>query len=156
MVEKKKSKPDYTKFMKKPAPLEQVEPPAGESSDFKPAIPLEDEIPLAEILPTQEENGSEELADIRYFETVSEEEHHSSEQSQDMELIPAPDFYDVTDKRSPEQRSKIVSPESPRKSHPTDDAENIGILLQQLCAFLPPPVPVFIAPILLALLFLAF
>ena len=158
MTEKKKNKPDYTKFMKKPAPLEPIESPAIEPVDSEPEFSPEDEIPVAEILSSDEQNGPEEGSDIRYFEAVSTENHLESEQSLKQtpapQPIPEPTF--VRDKRARVTPGKSVSSDSSRKTHITESAKAIDAPTQQVSAFQPPPMPVFIAPILLALMFLAF
>ncbi len=62
-----RNKPDYTKFMRKPPPLEPRPKPVTEA----PPHPLEDEIPWAEIVPIQEgEIAFTGPGQIAYFELV--------------------------------------------------------------------------------------
>lgn len=83
-----KDKPDYTKFMRKPAPLAPQPHGTGEPTH----VPAEQEIPWAEIVPIQEgEIAFIEPGQIAYFERVDKPAQSADESARpSQQSSPAP------------------------------------------------------------------
>ena len=162
MTDKRKNKPDYTKFMKKPAPLEPLTHPVPETDPPVSEPAKEEEIPTAEILLTSSEAPpNADPTDLTFFETISEEKtpfpweepEYAPPTLPHSEPDPEPSYVEEEPYYDAPQVAR--QPEIPPEPRPMS-YEDLGILEKQFYAFQPPPVPALIAPILLALLFLAF
>ncbi|MFC1834190.1 hypothetical protein ACFL2Q_05585 [Thermodesulfobacteriota bacterium] len=145
-----KKKPNYTKFMKKPAPLDALAPPAR-----KIAAPIEKpEIPWAEIIPLSDEEASEEIkAGTAYFERIPKTREKSSKSVRSV-AGPAhrafmPSKRNETESATPKPPKQIRA--ITREVHaPEPDPPRTPVVRDPLLTG-PPPVPVLLFAIVVCL-----
>ncbi len=149
---KDKSKPDYTKFMKKPAPLE-APPHQDTLPEAPPADTVSDQcIPWAEIVSIDEQHSHKKDQTV-YFEIVTDAPDALENGAEAVGLKPEADTTSIGRARGRRlhRTDKQAVPPAMR-AHQPESVTPVQARGPNRLAYEPPPFPLLLSPILLALL----